>query len=308
LRGIIIIAPLIAIIALGVFMKASGFMDDSDKERLTRLLYWVVIPLFLFRTTYLAGGDISGQKNLFLASYSTMLLVPAAALLASKLACPGDRGLQALSAMMSTRMNHVYLGLPVVTLALGDEGVRAASIYLAIVNPGYNLISIMWGEIVFSGGLTAGASRSIARRVLKNPMVVSSLLGLAAAQLRVPLPDVLLTSMKLVSDMATGIALIALGMSLSLRDMPGAIRHTWRDVLVKLALHPIIAWVFLTIWPVPRIYFQAAIIVSSMPIAVNTFIVASGMGLDEKYACEAVALSTMLMPVAFPIWAAVMGV
>lgn len=308
MTGFSIIAPLVLVVILGIALKQIGFLVDSDRERLTRLLYWIVLPALLFRTTYLAGGDLSQHKNLFLATYSTYFVVPLFALVIARFFRKQDRRMQALSAMSSARANNLYLGMPAVILALGDKGLEASSVYMAIALPGYNLVSIMWGEAILTGGLSARAFRAMVSRVVKNPLIAFSVLGLVCAQLRVPIPQTFLVSMQLVGNMATGIALISLGMSLDLRGVPAALRRTWADVFVKLFVHPAIVWAFLLIWPVPEAYFQAAMIISAMPTAINTFILAGGMGMDEVYACELVAMTTVLAPITIPIWVALIGV
>ena len=308
MKGLMIISPLILVIVLGMALRATGFFDKHDRERLTKLLYWVVLPALLFRTTYLSGDEILRHKNLFYATYTTMLLMPLAAFLISRFATHrGDRGLQALSAMASFRANNIYLGLPAVTLASGAAGAEAASIYLAICLPGFNLISLLWGEAVQSKGLSAEKLRVMLKRLVRNPLIVFSLAGLLFAQLRIPLPGFFLMSLKLVSDMATGIALIALGMSLELPNLWRAFLRTWHDALIKLVLHPAMTWFFLLVWPVSTDIFQAAIIISAMPTAANTFIVAAGMGFDEQYACEVVAVTTVLAPVFIPLWVWLLG-
>jgi predicted permease len=308
-KGIFIIAPLILVIVLGMALRATGFMTGHDRERLTRLLYWIVLPALLFRTTYLAGGDISGHGNMFLSAYAAMAALPLITLLISAFVTHrGDRGRQALSVMAAARSNNVYLGLPASVLALGNAGMEAASVYLAVALPGYNLISIIWGEVVYSGGISTKAARDIAARALKNPLVTSSLLGLAAAQLKIPVPQTLLVSMKLVADMATGVALVSLGMSLEISNLASALRNAWHDALIKLVLHPAVTWAFLLIWPVPRTFLQVAVIIASMPTAVNTFILAAGMGLDELYACEIIAVTTVFSTVTIPIWIALLGI
>ena len=309
MKGILIVAPLVLVCVVGMALRASGFLKIQARDTLTRVLYWIVLPPLLFRTTYLAGNGELPEKNLFIAAYGVMFTVPLIALaISSLLTHKNDRVRQALATMASARANNVYLGLPACALALGSEGTEAASLYLAVTLPGYNLISIMWGEIVLSGGLNI---RTLHRRVLsviKNPMVVSCILGLSAAGLKIPVPETLLTYMKIISDMATGIALIALGTSLELSDILPALRHAWHDALIKLALHPAVTWLFFSIWPSPEIFFRAAMIVASMPTAVNTFIVAGGMGLDEQYACEIVAVSTCLAPISIPVWIALLGI
>jgi predicted permease len=50
------------------------------------------------------------------------------------------------------------------------------------------------------------------------------------------------------------------------------------------------------------------VIIAAMPTAVNTFIIAKGMGLDEKYACEVIAVATVLAPITIPTWVYLLGI
>ena len=307
--GLSIIAPLIIIVLLGMLLRHTGFLNQNDRARLMNMLYWIVLPALLFRTTYTSATEIWHHRNLFFATYSTLILVPLMAFLISYfLTHRGDRKKQAFSTMVAARANNVYLGLPAVALALGEPGMEAASICLAISLPGFNLITILWGEIVLSGGLSFSMFRSLIVKIIKNPLVASSLLGLLCAQAHIPIPETALVSMKLVADMATGVALISLGMGLELPDIPNAIKRTWHDVLIKLFLHPAVAWAFFLIWPVPQIMIQTAVLITAMPTAVNCFIIAGGMGLDEGYACDTVAITTVLAPLTIPIWVSLLGI
>jgi predicted permease len=309
MKGILIVAPLVLVSVLGMGLRASGFLTISSRNTLTRILYWIILPPLLFRTTYIALQGGLPDINLFAAAYAVMFAVPLSAFIISFiLTHKNDRTRQALAAMASARANNVYLGLPACVLALGDAGMNAASLYLAVMMPGYNFISIMWGEVVLSGGINIKTLPRRLLQVIKNPMIISCLLGLSAACLKIPIPETVMISMEIISDMATGSALLALGASLEISDLLPALRHTWHDVLIKLVLHPALTWLFFSIFPVSDIFFQTALIISSMPTAINTFILAGGMGMDEKYACEIVAVSTCLAPVTIPIWIALLGI
>jgi predicted permease len=309
MKGLLIIAPLILVVLLGMVLKAVGFLKEPDRERLMNLLYWVALPALLFRTTYLSGARIEEHMNMLVTAYLVMMAVPLVTFLISlPFTHRGDKSRRAVSVMASARGNHVYLGLPVCALALHEAGMEAASVFIAITLPGYNVISILWGEIVYSGGIAWSTFGKTATRVAKNPLVASSLVGLAAAQLGLPVPETLMTSLKLVSDMATGIALILLGMGLEFLGIVPALRRSWHDVLIKLVMHPAMTWAFFAIWHVPEIYLRVAVLIAAMPTAVNTFIIARGMKLDDRYACEIIAVSTILAPITIPIWIALLGI
>ena len=209
--------------------------------------------------------------------------------------------------MSSVRANNVYLGLPAVIIAMGEKGAQVASIYLAVVLPGYNILSVVWGELLKSGTLNFRIIRNALLNLTKNPLIISSISGVICGILGLPIPESLMVSMKFVGDMATGLALITLGMSLELQNLPSALKRTWSDVLIKLIVHPAFAWLFLLIWPVEKPMFQAVVIICAMPTAVNTFMVAEAMGLDHEYACELVAVTTTLAAVTIPVWVMLLG-
>jgi predicted permease len=308
LKGFLIIAPLILVVSLGMALRGAGFLSVEDRDRFTRLLYWVAIPILLFRLVYISGKNIFQYRNLFLASYSSFFIVPAMGLITSYLLHPNDKRVYAFTAMASTRSNCFYLGVPAAALALGDAGAGAASTYLAIALPGYNLFTVMWGEAALSGGVSMTALRKACVRIVKNPMIISCSLGLVASMLGIHVPFAILESFRLVSDKATGIALISLGLSLEVSGLLAALRRTWLDAAFKLVINPAVVWALFLIWPVQDIMFQASMIVTAMPIAVNTFILAGGMGMDEKYACESVASSTVLAPISIAAWFAILGI
>lgn len=308
MKGVLIIAPLFILIGLGVVLKHVKFLRKSDADVFSKLLYYIVLPALLFRTTYNAGGDIWAHGNLFLASYIAMIALPVIAFCITHYATlRGDRKGQALSAMVSARTNNMYLGLPVAVLAMGEIGNQCGAIYLAIVMPAYNIISIMSGEIVLSGKISPEMIKSLGKKIVRNPLIMSSILGLLLCQVGVPVPGVLLESMKLLANMATGVALIALGMNLEFDDMLGAFKRTWIDVLIKLGLHPLVQLALFWIFPVEREMLQAVVLITSMPVAVNSFIIAKGMGMDETKASQIVAMSTMFAAVSIPIWIFVLG-
>lgn len=309
MREISIILPLVFLVGLGYTLRSNGFFAEEDIPRLTRLLYWVIMPAQLFQTTLKNGGELFTSPNLFYATYASFLLTPLAGLLLSCLLSPGNRDRMSFASLAGPRANNLFLGLPAVMIALGQSGVDLAGVYLAVSLPGDAIIPITYAEFLNprSGTKLAGI-KSAFRHISKNPLILGSIAGVLAAQMGFSMPRSLEKSFDILSASSAGIALLVLGMTIRLPNFSRAVRRSFGDAAIKLLVHPALVWLCFQIWPVSLPMRQVAMVLSIMPNAINTFIVAVGMGLDRDYAVETVAVSTLFSVVTVPIWMKFIGV
>jgi predicted permease len=122
------------------------------------------------------------------------------------------------------------------------------------------------------------------------------------------IPKSALGAFKLMGDAASGIALIMLGCGLELSGVAGAFRRTWPDMAVKLIIHPAVVWALFKIWPAPEMFVRTAVIVSAMPAAVCSFIIAGKIGLDEDYAAETITATTIASVITIPVWIHILAI
>ena len=310
--GLNLVLPLILIIITGNLLRRYGFYDAKDIKTLTKTLYWVVLPQLLFRTTFTSGHDVLTQPNLFIAAtlaYTATLGFAwfAAAFIYHR----GKPDTMAVSVMSSMRSNNIYLGFPVVQLAMGEAGLSFASLYIAVTIIAYHILSISAAEIAQYGKLTLDTFKKTLKKLALNPMVVSCVLGLLLALSGLEkLPTAIDESMRLMGHAATAIALLGLGGTLDLSCFSNIIkmlRNTWEDCAIKLIVHPLLMLFFLRLFPIQKELMQVTVMLSAMPSAVNCFILAREMGMDGDYSADLVASTTVLGAIAIPIWAHVLG-
>lgn len=310
--GFFLVMPLVIIIALGNVLKRRGFYSAADIAALSKTLYWIILPMLFFRTSYISGAELLTQPNLLISvnlCYLTTIAISwgFGAFLIHK----GNIKRIAVSVLSGFRSNNVYLGFPVIQLAMGEAGLHLASVYVAVSTIFFQVLSIGAGEIALKGRITLKSFGSMGKMLVKNPLVVSCVLGVGAALAHIPIHFVLDETMKLVSGAATAVALLALGGSLDISRMSRVveiIRRTWFDIIVKLAVNPLLMWGALVLFPVGRELLQVTVMLSAMPCAVNCFIIAKGMGMDGEYAADLVAATTLLGIVSIPAWAYALGI
>ena len=279
--GFLLVMPLVIIIAMGNILKRRGFYSAADIAALSKTLYWVILPLLLFRTTYISGTEVLTQPNLLISVNVCYIATIAlswggAAFFAHK----GDIRRVAVSVFSDFRSNNIYLGFPVVQLAMGETGLHLASIYIAVSTIFFQVLSIGAGELALNGRLTAKSFAAMGRRLGKNPLVISCVAGVLAALAHVPIHFVLDETMKLVSGAATAVALLALGGTLDISRMSRVveiIRRTWFDIIIKIIVNPLLMWGALILFPVDSELLKVTVMLSSMPCAVNCFIIAKSM-------------------------------
>lgn len=307
-----LVMPLMVIIIIGNVLRVRGFYSKEDLAALTKTLYWVILPALLFSTSYESGKELFRQPNLFIAANVCFVLTIAFAWAVSHFFVhKGDRGKIAVSALSAIRANNIYLGFPIIMLAMGEEGLRQASVCMAVTILSFQLISMVAGELAMSGRLGAKNFFSIFVRVLKNPMIVSCVAGGLFSVLGIPVPAFAKESMRLLSGAATAVALLSIGGTLdfsSVRKVLRTIRAAGFDCVVRLLISPMLMWHCLMIWPVSRELTQVTVMLCSMPAAVNVFILAKEMHMDAEYAAEVVAATMALGVVSIPAWATVLGI
>ncbi len=308
MESFLMVLPLALVMGLGLLFRRLGILGEGTVPRLNSILYWAALPALLFRSILGVGSGIFSDPNLFWAVHVTFLVAPAISLIMAR-AFTKDKKRNAVSVLSSIRSNNVFMGLAAVTIAMGQEGLEAVSLYLAVSLLGFNLISITWAQIVLFGRVTFRSLVGNFFQLLKNPLIISCILGVACASLGLKkLPFWLDAAFKMVGDTGSGIALIAIGASLRFENLGQIFRSALRDSLFKLFIHPALVWVAFLVWPVNLLLRNAVVLVSAMPVAVNTFVIAQNMGMDPDYAGDVVALSTALSIVTLPAWIWLLGI
>lgn len=307
----LLLLPMVIIFTVGNVLRYAGFFQPRDTSSMTKLLYWVVSPALLFRAAFGAGDGLTALPSLFFALLTCGVL---AALIALALAYAGggrrDRLRNAVSAAAATKPNAIYLGLPTVLMILGERSLFYVSLFAAIAMPLHNILSPVFAAAVSTRGTSFfQLAKKTALEVAKNPLVSSSLLGLFFALAGVKaIPSAVDETMKIVGSCATGLSLLALGASMEPKKIFSSLACCWRDVLVRLAIHPALLLLWFYIFPAEKALVQVIVLIAAMPTAATMFVLAEGMALDSDYAAQLTVATTMLSILSIPVWAIILNV
>jgi malonate transporter and related proteins len=145
---------------------------------------------------------------------------------------------------------------------------------------------------VRQGRMSLGIFRVLALGLLKNPMIVSVVLGLGWGTTGWKLPLPVNEFMTLLGAAATPCALFAIGGSLANKSAERFEVAAWLS-FAKLVLHPAaVAFAAFVVFPVERYAAGVMVAAASLPVAGNVFILAQHYGVAPQRVSTAILIST----------------
>jgi predicted permease len=205
------------VVATGVALRRYRFLDIGFIDAANSLVYYILLPALLFHE--IGGTDFRRAFSgpLVAGGYAATLATFLLAFLASRALGLGPSETGAF-VQGSFRANLAYVGLPLVFNAVGPAGLRKAGIFLGLIVPllnGLSITALMAPHGAGKGdGIATTASR-IARQIATNPIVLACMAGIAWSLLRLPLPVMIDRTLRLLTPATLPLSLLCLGGSFS---------------------------------------------------------------------------------------------
>ena len=282
--------PIFMILALGVWLKRIGMLNDAFVESASKLVFNVTLPALLFIS--ISQTSLSESANLAIIAYGAAATV----LVFILLEClayywvkpPEDRGVVVQGAF---RSNMGIVGLAYCVNAYGEAGLVAASLYLGLITILFNILAV----ITLSRSLhTEDPSwRRIFIGIARNPLIIGIVAALPFAWQQWTLPPVLLQTGDYFAQMTLPLALLCTGATLNFRSIRYAVGKTFGASLGKLVLVPAV-FALSAVWPGFRgMDLGILMLMAFAPTAAASYIMVRAMGGNAVLAANIIAITTI---------------
>ena len=282
------IVPLFLIIAVGYTVKRLGWIGPEEVRRFNKVCFYTFMPVMLFYNIY--TSDFSHAVRLpyalFVVGMALAMILLAFLITLAAEKTPERRGVMIQAAF---RSNFVLLGLPIAEELLPGANFGITALMIAIVVPIYNMMSVVVLEYFRGGKPKLG---EVLLAVIRNPLIIASIVGLLMKVLHITLPEVLVSFAGKMNSAATPLILLLLGASFETREVARYKKELLVCVGLRLVVFPGAILTLAAALGLRDIEFVTVLAMTAAPTAVNSFNMAQQLGGDSQLAGSAVVVST----------------
>jgi len=297
-----IIAPLFLIIFCAAAVQRWRGLSDSWINILNNYGLNVGLPVLIFASLAKTRFSFSAEAPLLLANSCFMVGTFCCAVITGKLLQLKRQ--MSLTIVLSLMFSNVaYLGIPLLTQIYGSSCVPTASLVVAV--------QIFW-VFTLGVGYLDYVRRSSGSRIaadigwglIKNPLFLSVLMGIGVASTGIPIPELLMRTIDMISASVTPTVLIVIGLFIG-KSTIGKLSD-WTPIFLfslgTLIVMPALFYCFLALLGYDPRAFHISILQAAMPLAITPFALAEKYGLHREFIARSIVLSTILAVVSIPWW------
>jgi predicted permease len=300
------VLPIFLVIGLGLGLRRTGVLDDGLVGALSKLVFFVAAPALLFRATATGTIDETFNGSAMVVVVVVSILVGTVTYLLCFRSHPDRRGVIAQGAF---RSNQVFIGLPIVIYAFGEEAVQVVAVQVSLTVILYNFLGAVFLILPQQGRSARSAAvwGRTAVRVMRNPLIVASAAGILYSLTGLPVPVVADRTLALMGQTAAPLALLTVGAGLEFGRLRGDLATTAAVSLVKTVLYPSLILAGLKIAGLQGLDLKAPLMLMTAPAAVIGYVMTRELGGDVKLSGAIVIGSTLLSVVTITAWLAWVG-
>jgi malonate transporter len=282
--------PFFLIIGLGWWAGWTGFFSGEATAYLTKFVFYFALSAMLFRfSASLSLGEVLDWT--FVAAYltATASVYLVATLVARWRGVPTHEA--AFEAQCAVIGNIGFLGLPMLGAIMGERAIVGIVQMLAVDLIVFSSLLVVLISASRDGRVTLGTFRAVAVGLVKNPMIVAVVLGLAWSAAAPDMPAPMVDFLTILGAAATPGALFAIGCSLAGKAAVRLSVAAWISFL-KLVAHPAAAAVACKLFGVEPRMAAVMVAAASLPVAGNIFILAQHYRIAPQRVSASILIST----------------
>lgn len=297
LKDLLQLEIIMVLLALtGVWLRRRGIITDQGRDCLTDVLMTVILPCNIF-LSFKTDADMETLRSFLVTIVISVLVMLFTAVLGKAMYGRKEDHQQKVFRYGLINSNVLFIGLPIIQSLLGDAGVLQQTMYMIFVR----VFCWSYGLSLYTG--VKSDWKASAKRLMTNACMIAAALGLVMMLTGFRLPVFLDRTLGYASNCMMLISMLLIGVVLSEMDVRQLLRKdVWGFTAVRLLVIPAIVLLGCKLFRVPYIVTATCTLLSGMPAASLTAVLAARYHGDSELGALLVTVSTILSAMTIPIW------
>lgn len=279
------IVIMMALMAVGYVIYKIRMIDDYTTKQLSSLILYVVVPCIML-VSFTQEYSYDKFIGFFIALIASFVII-FIGIFAGRIILGKDTGLEQYACGFS---NAGIIGIPLVTSVLGTDYVFYVSAFFAA----FFITTWTYGEY-----LIEGPGHVNLKKVITNPVVICTVVGIGLFVFNVKLPDILKSACNSIGGLNTPLGMMMLGTYIAKEDLGKMFKNKmcYLVSLIRLIIVPLICLFILKFVYVPFEQIKMVLLICACSPCAATLAMFSQMcGKDYSYGARMVSLSTLFSP------------
>ena len=289
-----VIAPVFFLMVLGyLLVNYTSLADRKLTKQANAIVFKIFLPCMLFYNVSQSdiGAEIHSRIKLCIwAAGGLLILFVLLCLIVPKVVKQENQ--QGVVIQGIFRSNYVIFGVAVVQNMYGAKSTTTAAILSAILVPMYNFFAVV--ALSIFGEKRETDWKKIILDIVKNPLIISSVLGIIFSLLGIRLPTAVDTTVQDLAKLSTPIAFMILGGDLDFSKVRGNLKVASVVLTIKLVILPLIMIPMIVMMGYRDADLLSGLLAYQTPVAVSSYIMAQQAGADGQLAGQLVVFSSVL--------------
>jgi malonate transporter len=285
--------PFFAIIALGYGAGRTRFFSEEATSYLTKFVFFFALSAMIFRfAANLELAEVWDTRLIAAYLWGTAFVYGIATIMG--LLRHLDVATTAIEAQCAVIGNIGFLGIPMLTLILGEAAIGPIMMMLAVDLIIFSSLVVILVTGSRDGQVSTRIFKTVGLGLIKNPMIVAMTLGLLCSGFNLTIPVPVNEFLAILGGAATPGALFAIGASLASKSAERIEVAGWLT-FCKLVLHPLfVGFAALYVFSVDLYSAGVIIAAASLPVAGNVYMLAQHYGVAPQRVSAAILVSTAI--------------
>lgn len=295
------ITVLFLLILVGYISSLKGLLDKHTTSGLTKLIMSLFLPSMIISAMQMDFNpnllnDIISLIIISILMYFTTILIA----FLFKFFIKGDKdcGVYQYIIIFS---NVGFMGYPVIKAVLGKEAI----FFTAIFNLPFNFFVFTVGTYLLN---KHNSEYTFSIKSIISPPIIGVLTGLSLFLLRIKLPLPIFNTLDMLGGITTPLSMIVIGGLLAASPIKETFinKKLYLVSFIRLLVVPSVVYLLLSLYIKNPLLLGVPVVISAMPAASNTAIMAKSYNANDQLASQAVFLTTLISIITIPIVSALL--